>query len=201
MSPLDPLSRESAKGRGTPDPLEANPPTDPVRQDGAGEPEAAQPLANQLRPSVAERRGVDGSQGRPAKPPAKPSPARGVPARIEAQPTADKGSLEPKAKQGDRVLEELHDIPGAKPGRCQTCRGQMTLAIDRTGIVHKCETRRCQRTQRLPREILETLIKRLNPTCWRCHADLRYAEGPLGNYLRCTACGANNSWVGLNDRL
>jgi hypothetical protein len=154
-------------------------------------------LAVELVRSFAERRGVDGSQGRPAK----ASAAQGVAARIEAQPTANRGSLEPKAKKGDRVLEELHDIPGAKPGRCQTCRGQMTLAIDRSGIVHKCETRRCQRTQRLPREILETLIKRLNPTCWRCHADLRYAEGPLGNYLRCTACGANDSWVGLTDRL
>jgi very-short-patch-repair endonuclease len=86
--------------------------------------------------------------------------------------------------------------------RCIACGAEAEIAIDSNeGVVVACHGEGCERLERVDEGILQRLADHLCATCYACGGPLRSLRGHFGNYLKCSACGTNNSWWGVSERV
>jgi len=108
-----------------------------------------------------------------------------------------------KLLRGNAVCRELSALDARfSSSRCTACGASAETAIDNNeGVVIACGSEICGRLERVEDGVLQRLADRLFASCYACSGSLRSLRGPFGNYLKCGACGTNNSWRGVSERI
>jgi very-short-patch-repair endonuclease len=147
------------------------------------------------------------------------SPEFGNPAEVEANaPTADGDPIiaakalaatRRSSRAAGKLLRDgvickqlpLVDATLADP-HCSACGAEAPPAIDTNeGVVVACGDETCGLRERVDEQVLQQLADRVHARCHACGGSVRSLRGPFSNYLKCTACGVNNSWVGVYESL
>ena len=117
-------------------------------------------------------------------------------------PTQKPRAVERKRAPGNRVLEELQALSDRfRNPRCLHCSGIARIEILTEGPVIACADSGCRKIERVDVLTLKLLAARLKASCYECKGyNLDSATGRFGNYLKCSDCGANNSWQGVRER-
>lgn len=122
---------------------------------------------------------------------------------LQASAPEDSSASAEPAVRSNRVLEELQNLePPLRHPLCPQCGKPEQLAITHEGIVIVC--RACDQARRVDAAILQRLADALGVLCFSCAAGkLKSESAEYANLLVCQnpACGSNNSWRGVSDRL
>jgi transcription elongation GreA/GreB family factor/very-short-patch-repair endonuclease len=137
------------------------------------------------------------------------SSSPGTPKPVQPEPemprtsNQNRRSVEPGRRSGNRIIEELGTLDErfGNP-RCSQCTGRARVNIYTQGPVVVCADSGCKKVERVDVQTLQRLAERLPATCRNCNGtNLTSLQGPIGNYLKCRDCGANNSWQGVSERI
>jgi very-short-patch-repair endonuclease len=126
----------------------------------------------------------------------------GVPLNVPPQPSDKKVQKVSELKPMTRVLDELSKLNSRFDNRRCACGGTAKPEISAEGIVVVCAL--CSARDRVDIDTLQRLAAAVEATCFSCNgSNLKSTARPYGHILLCLnpACGRQNTWRGISDRL